>query len=169
MNNMSTELNLYSLEQEYLEIARQLTDGELTPELEKALEINRENLEVKVAKYGYVTKKFDGEIYLIDKEIERLTALKNSKEKAITKLKDTVKAAMELYDIKKVEAQNIKLMLVRSKPSVLVDENLLPKKYIKKQTKVTYTPDKVAIKNDLDAGKKIKGATLKENENLQIK
>lgn len=166
---MSTELNLYSLEQEYLDIARQLTDGELTPELEKALEINRENLEVKFAKYGYVTKKFDGEIYLIDKEIERLTALKNSKEKAIDKLKETVKTAMELYDIKKVEAQNIKLMLVRSKPSVLVDENLLPKKYIKKQTKVTYTPDKVAIKNDLDAGKKIKGATLKENENLQIK
>lgn len=166
---MSTELNLYSLEQEYLSIAQQLEEGELTPELEQALVINRDNFEVKVAKYGYVTKKFDGEIYLIDKEIERLTAYKKSKENAINKLKETVKAAMDLYDIKKVEAQNIKLMLVRSKPSVVVDENLLPKKYIKKKVTTTYTPDKVAIKNDLDAGKKIKGATLKENENLQIK
>ncbi len=166
---MSTELNLYSLEQEYLSIAQQLEEGELTPELENALALNRENFEVKAAKYGYVTKKFDGEIYLIDKEIERLTALKNAKEKAITKLKDAVKTAMDLYEIKKVEAQNIKLMLVRSKPSVVVDESILPKKYIKKKVKTTYEPDKIAIKNDLDAGKKIKGAMLKENENLQIK
>lgn len=166
---MSTELNLFQLEQEYLQIADQLVQGELTPELEQALELNKENFEVKSAKYAYVTKKFDGEIFLIDKEIERLTALKNSREKAINKLKDTVKSAMDLYGIKKIEAQNIKLMLVRSKPSVEVDEKILPKKYIKKTVKTTYAPDKVAIKADLDAGKKIKGASLKENENLQIK
>lgn len=167
---MSTELNLFQLEQEYLHIADQLVQGELTPELEQALELNKENFEVKSAKYAYVTKKFDGEIFLIDKEIERLTGLKTTRERAITKLKDTVKAAMDLYGIKKIEAQNIKLMLVRSKPSVEVDEKLLPKKYFKKKvTPVTYTPDKVLIKADLDAGKKIKGASLKENENLQIK
>lgn len=167
---MSTGLNLFQLEQEYLIIADALVQGELTLELEKALELNKENFEIKSAKYAYVTKKLDGEIFLIDKEIERLTALKNSREKAINKLKDTVKSAMDLYGIKKIEAQNIKLMLVRGKPSVEVDEKLLPKKYFKKKiTPITYTPDKVAIKNDLDAGKKIRGASLKENENLQIK
>lgn len=168
---MSTELNLYAIETEYMELAAKMIEngGELTEELESALAINKENFEVKSAKYAYVTKKFDGEVFLIEKEIERLTALKNSREKAIENLKATVKQAMELYGVKKIEAQNIKLLLVRSKPSVVVDEDLLPKKYIKKTVKTTYTPDKNAIKNDLDAGKKIKGAVLKENENLQIK
>lgn len=35
--------------------------------------------------------------------------------------------------------------------------------------KVTYTPDKKAIKAALEAGKKIEGATLCEHQNIQIK
>ena len=48
-----------------------------------------------------------------------------------------------------------------------VDTELLPKKWSVR--KITYTPDKAAIKSALLAGKKIKGAQLVEHQNIQIK
>lgn len=168
---MSTELNLYSIESEYLAIAEQLLNngGETDEEIDKALAINKENAEVKLAKYSYVCRKFDGEAFLIKQEIERLQNLLKSRENASNKLQERIKSSMELFGLKSIESQNVKLMLIRTKPSVVVDETILPKKYMKKKVVTTYAPDKVAIKNDLDAGKKIKGARLKENERLDIK
>ena len=51
--------------------------------------------------------------------------------------------------------------------SVQVDESLLDKKYMKE--KVTYTPDKTALKKALQAGENIEGAYLEEKQNIQIK
>lgn len=55
----------------------------------------------------------------------------------------------------------------RKSVSVQVDESLLDKKYMKE--KVTYTPDKTALKKALQAGENIQGAYLEEKQNLQIK
>ncbi|MBR7085696.1 MAG: siphovirus Gp157 family protein, partial [Oscillospiraceae bacterium] len=55
----------------------------------------------------------------------------------------------------------------RKSVSVQVDESLLDKKYMKE--KVTYTPDKIALKKALQAGENIEGAYLEEKPNIQIK
>ena len=55
----------------------------------------------------------------------------------------------------------------RKSTTTEVDAELLPKKWSVK--KITYTPDKAAIKTALLAGKKIKGASLVEHQNIQIK
>ena len=55
----------------------------------------------------------------------------------------------------------------RKSVSVKVDESLLDKKYMKE--KVTYTPDKIALKKALQAGENIEGAYLEEKQNIQIK
>jgi len=51
--------------------------------------------------------------------------------------------------------------------SVQVDESILDKKYMKE--KVSYAPDKVALKKALQAGENIEGAYLEEKQNIQIK
>jgi len=165
-------LNLYGIEKEYLEIANQLIEagGEISEELEEALAINRNDLEVKVSKYGYVALTFDNEVDAIDGEISRLTELKNKRIKAKESLLLRVRTAMDLYGVKKIESNNIKLMLVRTKPVVVIeDEDAIPKKFKPKKTVVTYPISKTAIKEALDAGLKVKGAKLVENEKLQIK
>lgn len=48
-----------------------------------------------------------------------------------------------------------------------VDTDMLPKKWSVK--KITYTPDKTAIKTALLSGIKIKGAKIIEKQNIQIK
>lgn len=47
------------------------------------------------------------------------------------------------------------------------NENLVPKKYLAK--KVTFAPDKIAIKDLLKAGKRVSGCRLVEKFNPQIK
>lgn len=166
---MTQELNLYGLQEEYLSIAQQLVEagGEVTPELEKALELNKENFEIKSAKYAYVCKKYDGEIDLLDKEIERLTALKKARTTAKEKLEERVKNAMIMFEVKSIEVQNIKLSFRASKETIIEDEKLIPNKF-KIPVPATYKLDKKAIKNAIEAGEKVKGARIKENKNLQI-
>lgn len=55
----------------------------------------------------------------------------------------------------------------RKSESVEVDENLVPKKWLKRS--VSYSPDKIGIKAAIKAGLKIKGCSLVEKQNIQIK
>ncbi len=166
-----SNLNLYSIEQEFVQLAERIIEagGEVDEQIETALAINKENLEVKSAKYCYVVKDWQNDIKNIDAEIERLTSLKNNREKAIENLKDKVKNAMLLYGIKSIKSQNISLNLTPSKAVIIEDADEIPAKYIKKTTKVTETISKTDIKKDLEAGLEVAGARLQENNNLQIK
>lgn len=166
-----SNLNLYGIEREYLEIANQLIEagGEISEELEEALAINKNDLEVKIAKYGYVTLSFDNEVDLIDAEINRLTELKNKRIKAKETLLVRVKSAMELFGVKKIEAQNIKLLLVPSKQVVIEDESLVDNKFKKTVVKTTTSVVKADIKKAIESGEEVKGAYIQENLNLQIK
>lgn len=91
--------NLFNIEQEYLELLKQIEEleGEITPELEDALSINRSNLESKIKAYYYFIKSKQGDISLIDDEITRLKALKESKENLISSLKERVNNALKLF------------------------------------------------------------------------
>jgi len=161
------KLSLYQITEEYLQIAEALKEGEATPELETALALNEHNLQVKSVNYAYLVKDMQAENTAIDNEIERLTKLKAQRDNAITRLEDTVKAAMILYGIEKIESNNIKISFRKSTQVIIDDEESIPAKYKKK--KVTLSVDKAGLNNDLNTGKKIKGARLQENKNIQIK
>jgi len=158
-------MNLYNIKSEYINIAAQLTDGELTPELEEALIINEQNFTEKAINYGYVIKTFESETDILENEIKRLNALKIARSKAIDKLKVTISNAMQLYGINEVKGPTFK-MNFRTSESVEIS-NLLDQNYIVE--KVSYQPDKIAIKNAIKEGKTVNGAALIINYNLQIK
>lgn len=163
------ELSLYTIEKEYLDLAQRIMDaeGESTPEIEQALQINKQQLETKSAGYGFVVKEAEAQIKSIDAEIERLTALKASRTNLIDKLKTAVKNAMELHKYDKIESSTLTLTLTKSTETIIDDPDSVPMKY--KTKKITYAISKAAIKNDLNAGKKVKGAHLLNKKNLQIK
>jgi len=158
-------MNLYNIKSEYINIAAQLTDGELTPELEEALLINEQNFTEKAINYGYVIKTFESETDILENEIKRLNALKIARSKAIDKLKVTISNAMQLYGINKVKGPTFKIYFRKSE-SVEVSD-LLDQNYIVE--KVSYRPDKIAIKNAIKKGKIVNGASIIINYNLQIK
>lgn len=161
--------SIYNIEQEYLSLAEAIIEngGEVTPEQETQLAINKESLEVKSVRYGYVIKDTKNDIEAIDAEIKRLQGLKQSRLTLIDKLEQTVSTAMDLYGITEIKMQNLKISFYPSTSSEIIDEKLIPAKYKKKV--VTVTLDKKAILADLRAKKKVKGAVLKNNKTIQFK
>lgn len=160
-------MNLFNIKQEYLALAHQLSEGEVTPELEQALIINEAQLQEKATNYGYVIKNFEYEVDAIDNEIKRLKELKERREKAIDRMKQSVTNAMQLYGIEKVESSFLKLSFRKSESvEVINDAQLLPEFTT---TKVTTTPNKTAIKEAIKRGEVVEGAVLVTNQNLQIR
>lgn len=165
---MENKLSIYQIEHEYIILTEQIIEngGEITPENEQQLAINRDQLEAKGRSYGYVIKSLESDIDTIDAEIKRLSALKQSRNKTIDRLKEVVKNAMEMYDITEIKTPTLKINFRKSE-SVEVDELIINKKWC--NIKQTITPDKTKIKEALKQGEVIEGATINYKNNLQIK
>lgn len=127
----------------------------------------QEEFDKKVEGYVKVIKSIDGDIDVIDKEIERLKELKDSKKRKNEYLKEKLKNAFEITGIKKVDTGLFVISTWMPKASVFVDEEILPKEYF--ITKTTITPDKKFLYEELKNGVEIPGAVLQHNIALRIK
>jgi len=161
-------MNIYQIEQDYLTLSSQIIEagGELTPEIEIALAINKEQLQAKGINYGYVIKSLESDVTAIDEEIKRLNALKSSRNKTTELLKSTIKNAMQFYGIEELKTPTLKINFRKSE-SVEVDDAILNDLYC--NFKTVRTPDKAKIKEAIKTGAQIDGAILNVNFNLQIK
>lgn len=160
-------MNLFNITQNYLTLANQLSEGELTPEIEAELIINESQLQEKAVNYGYVIKQLGHEVNAVNEEIKRLTELKKRNEKAIERMETAISNAMQLYGIEKVDSSFLKLSFRKSESVEIVNDAQLSPQYT--TTKTTITPNKVAIKEALKRGEVVEGAILVTNQNLQIK
>ena len=161
-------ITLYTIKTDYLRIAEQLIEngGELTPELELALNINQDQLQEKAINYAYIIKEAEYEIDMLDKEIARLQAMKKSRAGMVDRLKSNITGAMELYGVEKIESATMKLSFRKSESVEIVDEKLIPEEYLVPQ------PAKISksmIKDAIKSGSEVPGASITTNFNLQIK
>jgi D-ribose pyranose/furanose isomerase RbsD len=101
--------SLFHIESEYLALASALEQGELTPELETALAINEQELQVKAVAYAYVIKDAEANTEAIDNEIARLTSLKQAEKRKAERLKEAISNAMQMYGITEVKTATLKL------------------------------------------------------------
>jgi hypothetical protein len=160
-------MNLYQLTQEAQYLAALLETEELTPELEAELHINQFQLQEKASNYAKVIANYQSEADQIDAEIKRLKAMKESRDKKVTWLTESLKKAMLVSGIEKIESPLFKISLRRSEAVEVEIPEALPVDWQVK--KVTITADKVAIKKAIKEGYSITGARLVENFNLSIK
>ncbi|NQK06610.1 siphovirus Gp157 family protein [Streptococcus suis] len=124
-----------------------------------------EQFEEKVENTVKVIKNKEADVDQLKEEIDRLTKRKKSIENDITRLKTGLQGAFEITWHDKIKTLLFTVSLANNQPSVVVDEDLLPKKYFIQ----TLKPDKTAIKELLKAGKKVKGAVLQESRSLRIR
>ena len=161
--------SIYKIQNEFQLIIAEVinNEGEITPELETALIINKEQLQSKAVDYCYVIKQLDYDCEQIDNEIARLNKLKKVRSNLTDRLKNTVSSAMQLYDVEKIETPLIKLSFRNSESVEITNEQQLDACFI--VTKTVTTPDKKAIKDAIKSGVFVEGATISYNRNLQIK
>ena len=159
--------SLYNIEAEYLEIANQLEDGELSPELETALAINQSELQGKAVAYAYVIKESEDTVSVIDSEIKRLQGLKKTEQNKAARLKETISNAMNLYGITEIKTETLKLNFRRSEGVVGSNDYLTDDlvTIVPEQRK----PNLVAIKAAIKEGIEIEGFEIEERFSLQIK
>jgi hypothetical protein len=159
--------SLYHIEQEYLTLASQLEQGELTPEIEQALAINQEQLQQKAIGYAYVIKDAAANVEAIDAEIARLTALKQVEKRKAEALKSAISNAMQFYGIHEVKTPTVKLSFRKSEVCV-GESDSLPSEFvtvIPEQRKPNLTAIKAAIKE----GREVEGYSIETRWNIQIK
>ena len=162
-------MNIYKIQNEFQLIIAEVinNEGEITPELETALTINKEQLQSKAIDYSYVIKQLDSDCEQIDAELKRLQQLKKVRTNLAERLKDTISNAMNLYEVEKIETPLIKLSFRNSESVEITNESQLDACFI--VTKTVTTPDKKAIKDAIKSGVFVEGATISYNRNLQIK
>jgi type IV secretory pathway VirJ component len=137
---------------EDLAIAVRDTMGAIEAEFnDKALAVSR------------VILNMDGDVEAVDAEIARLEErkriLSNRKNQIIEYLRENMEAAQ----ITKISCPLFTITLAKGRNSVVVDdEKLLPDELV--SVKVTTTPNKKAIADQLKAGKEIKGARLERGK-----
>jgi hypothetical protein len=161
--------SLYQIEQTYLNLVESLIEngGELTPELETELSINKEQLQNKGVCYGFIVKELEGNIDLIDLEIKRLQALKKPLVNSIDRLKNNLSQAMQMFDVTELKTPLLKINFRKSESIEVTDIDLLDTDFVK--TTITKAADKIAIKEAIKAEIPVRGAVLITNYNLQIK
>ena len=163
------EKSLYKIDQELMALLEAIAEqeGEITPEQDEQLAINRYELETKAVDYSMAILQLNAWVEMADKEAKRVTAIKNAYKKTSETLKQRITDAMERYDIKEVKDATIKVSLRKSVQTIIDDIDQIPKQY--KTVKVETTPDKTAIKKAIQEGEIIEGAHLEEKNNLQIR
>lgn len=163
------EKSLYKIDSELMALLEAIAEqeGEITPEQDEQLAINRYELETKAVDYSMAILQLNAWVEMADKEAKRVTAIKNAYKKTSETLKQRITDAMERYDIREVKDATIKVSLRKSVQTIIDDLEQVPKQY--KTIKVETTPDKTAIKKAIQEGEIINGAHLEEKNNLQIK
>jgi alpha-N-acetylglucosamine transferase len=163
------EKNLYNIKRDYLHLVQVVfeNEGELTPELDMLLKINKQELTEKSINYVAVIKKVNTDISYIDVEIKRLQELKKTRNKIVELLEKNILDAMQLYEIEKIETPLINISLRKSESVVI---SVAPEDLPSPLQKIKIEPIfKMEIKKLLKNGAVFQGVELVEKQNLQIK
>jgi hypothetical protein len=191
---------LWEIERQYREVVAELEEngGEITPEIDEILAINRDDFEDKVEAYFVIISEYNSYIERRKLEIERLKNLIKKDEEKVEYLEERLKNALFLYGGSKItkagkqnyfsDFKNLDIKLTSSaSESVRTIEGFNNKDYCeyKITDKLTFQelekvksivsineeaiPDKHKIKDALDNGKDIDGAELEVKYNIKFK
>ncbi len=108
-------------------------------------------------------KNLESDAAAIKAERDALDKRMKSAESKAKSLREWLKNALECQPF---ETARVRVSFRKSE-STEIDESILDKKWCRE--KVTYSPDKTAIKNAIKAGQTVEGARLVINQNIQIK
>lgn len=141
--------------------------GELIGSIDFA-RINELNLErtTKIENLALFAKELMVEIDAIKAEAKTLKERAEVKANKLEDIKSYLSFILTDNGETKFETPRTALSFRKSE-IVEIDESKLPKKYMKK--KIEITPDKVGIRKLLKSGVLVRGASLVEKKNLQIK
>lgn len=119
--------------------------------------------DMKIEKVALWIKNLESDAAAIKAERDALDKRMKSAENRAKSLREWLKNALECQPF---ETARVRVSFRKSEQTE-VDESVLDKKWCRE--KITYIPDKTAIKNAIKSGQNVNGARLVVNQNIQIK
>jgi hypothetical protein len=174
MEQAMSEIALYTLVGQYRQLAERLADGDFDAEtIRDTIEASglTDAIQEKAQGVELVARAAEMHCPAIDAEIERLQALKASRQKIAQGLRDYLKTQMEAAEIERIECPLFRLAIKRNPPAVeVLDDKQVPALYW-----VTPEPkppeariDKKAVAAALKKGDDVPGARLVQHTRLEV-
>lgn len=157
-------MNLYELARSYAELQEMDVDEQTFLD---TLESIQDVAASKVENCSKWMRSLKSEITAFKEEENRLKKIRMAKENKLKWLNKYVQDFLEISGVTKFEIGIFTLSIQKNPPSLeIYDATLIPKKYLKPQAPVL---DTQKIKELLQKGKEIPGATLRQTEGLRIR
>lgn len=161
--------SLYQIETTHLELMNEIEnlEGEITPEMEKALAINEKDRDIKSIAYLEVMKQREAFNLIAKDEITRLQGLIKRNTTLMDRLKSNLLGAVNLFG--EFSVGTVTFGARKSTRLIVDDEDKISKEWMTR--KVTTSVNKKDLKSwlALDENNTSKGAHLETNYNLSIK
>lgn len=160
--------SLYRIKKQHLYLLTMVEEalGELTPEIENALQLNEQDLEDGADSYCGIIKHCTVQSAAIDEEIKRLKDLKAKVDKTEDLFRKQIADAMELFNVERIETTFSKISFRKADSVFVEDERMVSPQYWDIPAPVI---SKTRIKEDLKAGKIVAGAIIVTKKHIQIK
>lgn len=141
------------------------TGGELTPDLEQALELSERDLAEKVDACAVVLERLDHEAAYWKDKAASYAKIGKACEAARERLRERIKGSLIMLGQQELVGQDVRFRLSPAKARLLIDETNLSSEW---KIQVTTTePDKERIRAMLDDGLEIPGARLEPGWSLR--
>jgi phosphoribosylaminoimidazole carboxylase (NCAIR synthetase) len=164
-------MTLYDLTDELLNLLELAEDPDADPDaLQGSFESVNGLFEEKADGYAKVIRQLNAEADMVDAEIERLKAKRNSLKNNADRIKKSLQAAMIATDKRKFKTPFFTFSIKKNAGSVVMDTtdlSKIPNKYL---TYSSPTVNKTPIKQAINAGENLDGvAHLESTESLTIR
>jgi len=164
-------MNLYDIDVHLQVLQEQYLNEDLTEDERNLVLIEIEDLlgkqEDKYQNITWLIANKQSEIDACKKEIDRLIDKMNTRKDLVDKLKEFLWDSLLSSWIEKLTVWSFNLSFRPSTSTEILDLNLIPKEYVKIETKIN--PDKKEIKKAIESWIEVPWAYLVNKKNLQIK
>lgn len=158
--------NLYELTGEVLQLQEMLVSDPDNQAIQDTLEGLNGELELKAEAYCRVIKNMEAHLQGFKSEIDRLSKKKKTLENSISRLKEALFNSMQATGTDKIKGELFTIRVQNNAPRLPrnLDINNVPIDYLIERE---YSIDKIALLNDIKAGK-VEGIELEVNQSLRI-
>ena len=168
---MSESESIYGIASRYANLLSVLSDdsidnAEFGDTIQEALQATEGELATKCANGIGFLRFLDDKITAVEAQEKRIATYKRFLKGRQDAVKNAFMNGLKLAEKQEIITDNGVMKIRKNPPKVVVDcADMVPEEYMRKT--ITFTPDKVAMKEALQAGKKIPGVRLEQGENLK--
>jgi hypothetical protein len=157
--------NLFNINEDMFRLHLQIEEngGELTQELEEQLTITEHDRESKCEGYVSVIRQLKSKSQLIKDEAKRLLDAARTYDKSVERLEDNLLSS--IVQLGNIKTNFVSISTRRNKSVEIADDAEIPLQY----QRVKIEANKTAIKEALESGIDVPGATIVEKFSLLIR